>query len=289
MIVTDRKVDPTEHRRSEFFNDYERPQNKVHNIGVLLAKDGEAHLYFGVQRGRRAGSFSADDEAFVRRIAPHLQRAVQVRRLMGEAFDSRRASETALNELRLGVILLDATGKPCFINSEAEELTRVFGVKLGAAGLALPARADDGMLRSMIARAIGGDEPRIAVGSEMVVNTPTGMLQIRVCPISQSANRVFSWSTGARTIVLLVRPGPIRVSWRQTAAQWRLTRAEAILATRLAEGLTVQEAAEQLGISANTARSQLKAVFAKVGVQRQSQLVALILTSLAASGRVAPR
>ncbi|WP_169775802.1 helix-turn-helix transcriptional regulator, partial [Escherichia coli] len=49
--------------------------------------------------------------------------------------------------------------------------------------------------------------------------------------------------------------------------------AEARLAARLKEGLSLKEAAEELGIAVNTARNQVKSVFEKLGVNRQSDLI----------------
>lgn len=58
--------------------------------------------------------------------------------------------------------------------------------------------------------------------------------------------------------------------FRQTLG---LTPAEARLAARLRFGLSLKEAAEELGISVNTARNQLKSIFEKLGVNRQADLV----------------
>lgn len=52
-----------------------------------------------------------------------------------------------------------------------------------------------------------------------------------------------------------------------------LTPAEARLAARLKDGLSLKEASEELGISINTARNQIKSVFEKLGVNRQSDLI----------------
>lgn len=52
-----------------------------------------------------------------------------------------------------------------------------------------------------------------------------------------------------------------------------LTPAEARLAARLKDGLSLKEASEDLGISVNTARNQIKSVFEKLGVNRQSDLI----------------
>lgn len=56
-----------------------------------------------------------------------------------------------------------------------------------------------------------------------------------------------------------------------------LTPAESTLTLKLLDGLTVDEAAEELSISRNTARCQLRATFAKTGVTRQTELLRLLL------------
>ena len=65
-----------------------------------------------------------------------------------------------------------------------------------------------------------------------------------------------------------------------------LSPAEARLASRLADGAGLDEAAAILGISRNTARSQLQAIYGKTGVNRQGDLVRLLLNSAAAHARV---
>ncbi len=59
-----------------------------------------------------------------------------------------------------------------------------------------------------------------------------------------------------------------------------LTNAEVNLSKRLAEGANLDQAATDLGIARNTARAQLRSIFAKTGVSRQSMLVSLILKSV---------
>jgi DNA-binding CsgD family transcriptional regulator len=53
--------------------------------------------------------------------------------------------------------------------------------------------------------------------------------------------------------------------------------AEARLAALISTGISPKTVAEQLGIAKETARTQLKAVFAKTSTHRQSELVALLL------------
>jgi DNA-binding CsgD family transcriptional regulator len=58
---------------------------------------------------------------------------------------------------------------------------------------------------------------------------------------------------------------------------FRLSPAERKLCERLIAGETVQEAADGLGISQETARDRLKQIFRKTDVRRQSELVSLLL------------
>jgi DNA-binding CsgD family transcriptional regulator len=64
-----------------------------------------------------------------------------------------------------------------------------------------------------------------------------------------------------------------------------LTGAEARLAARIAGGATVSEAADVLGITYDTARGQLKGVFAKTQTGRQAELIALMARLSSPPGR----
>jgi DNA-binding CsgD family transcriptional regulator len=61
-----------------------------------------------------------------------------------------------------------------------------------------------------------------------------------------------------------------------------LTPAEAIVARQLVSGRSVGEIAARHRLSLNTVRTHLKNIFAKTGVRRQTELVTLVLRSVAA-------
>lgn len=68
---------------------------------------------------------------------------------------------------------------------------------------------------------------------------------------------------------------------RFIAQLFGLTPTEAFLATLLANGFTLTDAAEKLDVTENTVRSYAKRIFAKTGVSRQADLVRLVLKSVA--------
>jgi DNA-binding CsgD family transcriptional regulator len=61
---------------------------------------------------------------------------------------------------------------------------------------------------------------------------------------------------------------------------FRLTQAEARLASHLATGDPLEVVCERLGIAKETGRNQLKSVFGKTGTSRQAELVLLIASML---------
>ena len=65
---------------------------------------------------------------------------------------------------------------------------------------------------------------------------------------------------------------------------FNFTPAETGLVMLLADGLSLEEAALELGIRRNTARAHLRSIFSKTDVTRQTELVRIILNSVATLG-----
>ncbi len=100
-------------------------------------------------------------------------------------------------------------------------------------------------------------------------------LVIRVLPVDGAARTPF---LGARALLVISdldqKSTPPSAVLAQT---FRLSPAEARLASLVATGVSVAQAAEQFGVSLDTIRTQMKAIYAKTGTRRQSELVSLLL------------
>lgn len=88
--------------------------------------------------------------------------------------------------------------------------------------------------------------------------------------------------------VLVVRMAEASVVDRHVvlAERCRLTPSEARLALHIGSGTSVREAADKEGIAFETARSRLKAVYAKTGTGRQSELALLVSEVTGSRGNV---
>ncbi len=102
---------------------------------------------------------------------------------------------------------------------------------------------------------------------------------------SISADR---WTEGKHrpSVAVFVRDSDSKATPPVRLAQelFQLTAAETMLATQLANGLSLEEAAEALNIRRNTARAHLRSIFSKTGVRRQTELVRIFLNSVVMLG-----
>jgi DNA-binding CsgD family transcriptional regulator len=103
------------------------------------------------------------------------------------------------------------------------------------------------------------------------------LLAYPVRPSSKAANPL----ADCQAMIVLIDPDAIRKPPEETLRLvFRLTYAEARLGAQLALGESLETVAERLGIAKETSRSQLKSIFAKTKVNRQSALVAMLSTLL---------
>ena len=77
--------------------------------------------------------------------------------------------------------------------------------------------------------------------------------------------------------------------WTSIRDSFGLTPAEIRLASRLRDGKTLKDAADELGVRINTVRNQLRAIFDKMGLKRQSDLVRALAELAQVAGAIEAR
>jgi len=280
-IITDQDLfTPDELRRAPYFNEciYAVGLRWFAGIGFWA---GSACWALSLQRTAQDGPFEPEDKRLLAELSPRLGEAATLSTAVGR---SVLASMTnALNLVRRPALVLDRMGVVLDWNSAAEGLfddaIRVVNRRLMLAGRA--ARAALGqLLDRMRATPDAGSLPAVPIVVQREGKRP---VLIRVLPIPGAAKSPF---LGARVLLTFAdlgpKPGP---DPRLLASLFGLTAAEARLASRIAAGAALDDIAVQLGISRETARNQLKAVFAKTETHRQAELVALLSQLPAALGQ----
>jgi|GEM_PF-4010320 len=202
---------------------------------------------------RQGPDFRAADSAQIDRLAPHLQAAAETwSQLRHERAAANRTSALA-RALGGSWLVFDTAARVIEADATARRL--------------LPLTADKS-LDIPQSRAL-----RAAVEAATSADPRPGLLTLNRAPLLQLA--VLPQGTG-RALGLL-RAAPQAADLPPSAlAALGLTRAEARLATLLADGDSLTSAAAKLGWSVETARSTSKQIFARLGLDGQGALLRLI-------------
>jgi DNA-binding CsgD family transcriptional regulator len=201
----------------------------------------------------------------------------------------RKIYGAVLDRLDIGVILLDATGHPSFVNTRAADIAaRGDGLNASRAGVtaALPAetRALQAAIAATAAEAAAPATAAGNVGSRRVyLSRPSGLSPLAVTVVAVTD---IGGGDGqeARLALFIDDPeAPTRIDTSGLGAAYGLTPREAAVAALLSRGSDVTQAAKTLGIGVSSTRQYLKRVLDKTGTRRQANLVRLVLRSFAHS------
>jgi DNA-binding CsgD family transcriptional regulator/PAS domain-containing protein len=285
-------VDPRAFRASTYYREWLVPVGVEYALGLDVREAGRFHARLRLCRARSAGDFTAADCRLVESLAPHLRLAVGLYSDLDEARSGRELYADAMDSLTLATIVLDEHGRMIHSNRLADAvLAQRDGISASGEQLVVAGREDARRFRELVARAVGQfSSNRPAVAQAMQLSRPSGRpayeLVVRPAPRGLLAD---DRRLNARVAVVIGSDvgerAPAELSAEAVQQLFGLTRKEAELALRLAAGRRLLEAARDQGISLNTARAHLRAIFAKTGINRQSRLVSALLKSVARVAR----
>jgi len=285
-------VDPAEFRSSTYYREWLVPIGVEYALGLDVREIGRFHARLRLCRARSAGEFSDADCRLVDSLAPHLRLAVGLYSELDEARSGRELYADAMDSLTLATIVLDEHGRMIHANRLAEGvLGERDGISVSGDRLIFESRDDGRRFRELVSHAVDQfASNRPAVAQAMRVTRPSGRaayeLVVRPSPPEPLADHR---RLSARVAVVigsdLGEGAPAGLSAEAVQQFFGLTPKEAALALRLAAGRSLVESARDQGVSVNTARAHLRAIFAKTGVDRQSRLVGALLKSVARVAR----
>lgn len=277
-----------EWRRMPYYLHWCAPVDVFHVMGADIATPDSGKLRFRITRAETAPKFSALDRARCEALLPHLRRALHIHNLLDRSESLGTLYSQAIGRLSVGTIVLDDSGKVLEQNLIAREiLSANDGLKLVGGRLEASYPSDNRELQQLIRGAFArhsGDP--LAVASAMSVSRPSGLVSLGVV-VEPVPSQEWAEGKGQPAAVVYIRDAAGKSLASTAAAKqlFNLTPAETALAMELANGLSLEEAAEALNIRRNTARAHLRSIFSKTGVRRQTELVRIMLNSVAALSR----
>jgi DNA-binding CsgD family transcriptional regulator len=273
-------ISEREMNRHELYEDFLPRQGLRYVAGIVAINDETQHCGFGAQRSRRQGHFEGADLDLVRQVAPHVVRAVQMQKHLQTLSTATDSLTAALDGLRLGVIFVDAVGRPVVMNRAAEAILAE-GDGLTSARrqlVAATASATAALGRAINAAAATSAGEGLEPGRAMTLPRPSGerALEVIVSPVPRNDERIGVADVAAALIVSDPNSAP-NLPLETLRRLYGLTPAEANVAAALAQGHSLREYAEQTGRRVQTVRKTTKKVFAKTETTRQAELVARLL------------
>ena len=268
-------IDPGDPVHRAFHAELMVPQGMTSLRSVRVTEAGSFDAWLGCAGGDGMGSPAS---ALLSALVPHLRAALRsFVAFERERFHASITSE-AFGRLNFGWLTLDAHCRIVDLTPHSGALlqrTRV--LRRGAHDRLIPAsRTVDRELTMLVQAYAEGREARpraINLGRDPW----TDML---VTPLHKQPV-----APGAKPVAIVYLSGDRRSQadrCEQLADLFGLLPSEARLAWAIASGLSLQEAAQELGLTIETARHYSKIIFAKTGARRQAELVRNILTSVLA-------
>jgi DNA-binding CsgD family transcriptional regulator len=268
--------------RSEFYNDFLIKHEMFHEIACIVDQKGPSVAVITVLRPRRAGAFGEEAVQFLKFMMPHMQRAVQLHSRVADLQSRATRNELALHSLSVGIVFTDAHGAIIQMNRCAETLFRQNdGLLLTKNGMRAAIFQEDQKLQSLLRDAFRtAPAPAVASSSTLLISRTRskGALAVFVTPIRPSGN--FAPEKACAAVFINDPDAKLQPPLRILETLYGLTAAEARLAILLLNGASLTQASEINGSSRNTTRTHLQHLFDKLGVKRQSELVALLLRTI---------
>lgn len=275
------RVTPEDFQRSRFYNELLRLDNDV-DILALNVAFGDYVGSFKISRRQPRPLFGMLEKTLMMRLYPHLKVALEIYERSRRQLLENRATIKAIGQLSFGVIIINERGHVVRINEPAAhmmEQTRL----LRMAGRVLEARpvAANQRLAALVQEMLHVGSPSAAAASLKLTSEKADQsLYLLLKPIHDGEAEPKGPALGI-AIFLSADKLQRNVSIGALATLYGISRAEVALVAELLDGASIIEAATELGISEHTARAQLRSIFVKTGTHRQTDLIRLVLTSLA--------
>jgi DNA-binding CsgD family transcriptional regulator len=261
---------PDKMARHPYFQDFLAPHGLRWFAGVRFG-GGDDPWVLSMQRSIAQGPFSPREQQQLAALSVRLSGVAALARALG--FARTEAALAAFEVTGSAIVLLDRCAEVVRINGAAQRLLgpdlQITRKRLASRDRDANAALDRALHALLWAQTASALMPPVALPR-------TDKRPLLAYPIRLSAVSADALSPCQALVVLVdldARPQPPEHALR---ASFGLTAAEARLAMRIATGASLESIADEIGVAQDTARNQLKAIFAKTDTHRQAELVAVL-------------
>jgi DNA-binding CsgD family transcriptional regulator len=279
-VVTDESlIDRSAYRTSAIYNEYLRPLELDHLMGVLPENSMGTKVIVSVNRSAATGPFEPDEQEFLARLAPHLQRAVLLSAKLVKKAAADGLSEELMARINFGVILLGSGGHIIEANPVAAELLSNGDCLTQSSGRL---RAVHRFGNVQLEQAIADTERLVkrrstSAAKPILVERPNqSPLRVVIVPLA-GANSLPGVILPLMAAFVFSKAAVPTFNPATLSSLYGLTPAEGRVAAKLVEGQSLSAIANTFSISIETARTHLKRTLAKTQCESQGALIRELL------------
>lgn len=269
-----------------FYRDYLVPYGGRHVHAAKVYQNGDRAVMLGLHRGLGSHPLSGDDAVLAGRLISHLVRAFDMFMALPLNFAEAAIGQAVLERLSSPVLLVDGRRRVVLRNSLADQLlmerraltldeqgvlrcrTPASDAELGLQLKALQLAGHPGLERSEpLDRTVFAIPMRARLRPMVAV-----LMALR----PQSSMGAFG-SIPLAMVVLHDSNKPAMLDPFAVASAFDFTPAEARVAVQLAAGHAPAQISESHGVSVNTVNTHVRAIHAKLGVNKTAEVVSLLL------------
>jgi DNA-binding CsgD family transcriptional regulator len=263
-------------RHNEWYQDFMRPSGIADVAAVQLCQVGTHRVLLGLQYDK-AGAASAVNDAKLRQLLPHVQKAARIRSEHDWSNVNAAVFNWTLEHLHEPFFITSRSARVIAMNTAAERMlgsSKTLTLRHGRLGVSDSSEAERllALLSSEHSAATADRRP-----TSMLITKPDSRSRqfVTVFPLGNDAQRSHPELFGIRVVALA--DGPFVGEESNLMQLFGLSPAELRLAQGLMRGRTLRELTAEFGVHMPTLRTQLSSILHKCGVRRQSDLIRLLL------------
>ena len=269
-------------QRTAFYNEFFQQQGWYDHAGIVSIADGKTAVTINFASKAETYPFTPAARKLLRMLAGHLARAHTLRRQLETRRVTRDAALQSLDALTFGLLILDHKRKVLFQNRPAREIidsNKALDIRRRELRCDLP--RSQKLLKDQVSMAIDAALHGIPMhwSPTQLDLQDTGQRPVAVCayPLPTSGSP-FAAAHPACLLFLRDLNAEQGLPEDQLIDMFELTPAEARIAQEIANGYSLEHAAERMGHTLGTSRTMLKRVYAKTGTNRQNELACLVMS-----------
>ena len=277
-VILTQKLPDKAFLQDEIYIDFLRPLGTRYIMGLKLVESDTKVAMLRVHRRAKRGPYADFDARRLGLLFPSFSCAAQI---FLDQFQLKKAAVIAsacLDRLNTGTMVIDRNLKVLHADCIARQALDQGASLAVRDGLLMlhPEAAHANLLRALDETA-GGVGPHAADRAIFAVRA--GDYNLGVSPFTEANSLAFRLPALDVFLVTLKRADqPSCNVLSQLKTTFGLTNAEVAIAEQIVRGQTPRQIAVENSISINTVKTHLKAVFLKIGVKSQSDLVRSVLS-----------